>query len=290
MGTSDSPFAHLLSNLDDEDELRAVENRTLDEAIAHTRRAVDDIVAHYNANYEIVAKVAMFSGGNDSTTFLHLFRDYVDRCCHVNTGIGVPETREHVRRVCAEWSIPLDERTPPPGSTYRELVLQYGFPGPGSHGFMYRNLKERAFRLERRSLVTQPRKQRVVFLAGMRHFESERRMMNTELTHVDGSIVWISPLAYWTDAHMAEYRRRFDVPRNEVSDCLHMSGECLCGSYAKPGELEHIRFFYPHVAAMIDELQEEVAAAGRHATWGTRPPGRRKKGSTGPMCAKCELT
>lgn len=31
----------------------------------------------------------------------------------------------------------------------------------------------------------------------------------------------------------------------------HMSGECLCGAFAKPGELDEIRFWYP---AMADEL------------------------------------
>jgi hypothetical protein len=58
-----------------------------------------------------------------------------------------------------------------------------------------------------------------------------------------------------------------------------MSGECLCGAFAKPGELEMIRFFFPDTAAEIDELERKAKAAKKHCVWGTRPP-RKPKGAT----------
>src|SRR5690606_32380503 len=103
-----------------------------------------------------------------------------------------------------------------------------------------------------------------LFIAGRRRAESARRK-SRELPEFEreGSIVWVSPLVHWTNDDMAEYRRRFpDCPRNEVSDMIHMSGECLCGAFAGPNELEEIGFFFPDVKAEIHALEAEVKAAG----------------------------
>jgi 3'-phosphoadenosine 5'-phosphosulfate sulfotransferase (PAPS reductase)/FAD synthetase len=280
------------------DRVAWAEQATLDEAIAYSREILDRVIDETKQWFALNAVCGLFSGGNDSTTFMHLFRNRFDYAVHINTGIGIQETREYVRRCCADWNLPLLEELPPAGCSYRELVLKYGFPGPAGHMLMYTRLKERALRAVRRRLITNGRRQRVIYVAGMRYFESDRRSRNTEEVNRQGSIVWCSPLMWWTSRHMAEYRERFDVPRNEVSDNLHMSGECLCGAFAKPGELETIRFFYPETAAIIEALQDEVAAAGQHATWGTRPPRRavagqgafdlEATGEVGLLCAKCE--
>lgn len=269
-------------------DIDAMSNRSLDEALAHSHDLLDRVIAEHNP----VAVIGLFSGGNDSTTLVYAFRDRLTHLAHVNTGIGVEETRQFVRDQAAALGLPLIEKHPPPGSTYRDLVLRSGFPGPASHVYMYRNLKERALRLVRKDFITDSRKQRVLFVGGMRVFESTRRMGTTEEVHRDGSVVWVSPIAWWTGEHMAEYRRRHDVPRNEVSDNLHMSGECLCGAFAAPGELEQIRFFYPATAAAIEALQDEARDAGVHAEWGTRPPRDKRTFATaapGPLCTSCTL-
>ena len=86
------------------------------------------------------------------------------------------------------------------------------------------------------------------------------------------------------------------LPLNEVTEHLHMSGDCTCGAFARPGEKEEIRFFYPEKAAEIDEMERVVAAAGIPACkWGQRPPGteRQPKASKGDdviprLCAGCK--
>jgi hypothetical protein len=98
----------------------------------------------------------------------------------------------------------------------------------------------------------------------------------------------VSPLVHWTDAHMREYRARHRcqldhdhaphrlchegaLPLNEVTEHLHMSGECLCGAYAKPGELDEVEFFYPHAAEPLRKLEAEAEAAGvPYCKWGQR--------------------
>jgi 3'-phosphoadenosine 5'-phosphosulfate sulfotransferase (PAPS reductase)/FAD synthetase len=104
----------------------------------------------------------LFSGGYDSLVATHLsatlledtMRKYAshfgDRVpavhvLHVNTGIGVPQTRDYVRSVAHTQGWHYLEYTTP--ESYEESVLRYGFPGPGQHSTMYSRLKERAIRL-----------------------------------------------------------------------------------------------------------------------------------------------
>lgn len=115
-------------------------------------------------------------------------------------------------------------------------------------------------------------------------------------------MVFASPLAMWTKIDMVAYRGLNDVPFNPVTDHLGMSGECLCGAFAKEGELERIRLWYPDVAAEIDALMEEVRQAGHEepwCTWGHRSRGKgalithRGPGSSlpekvGMLCSDCQ--
>lgn len=233
----------------------------------------------------ITGRVILFSGGNDSTVLAHLFRRYATYAAHANTGIGIEQTREFVRSTCAAWDLPLIEHH---GESYRDLVLDQGFPGPAMHWKMYQRLKERALRDVRRDLVQNSRRERVLFLAGRRRQESERRE-DVVVTEREDAVIWASPLAHWTALDLTAYRGLHDVPTNPVSANLHMSGECLCGAFAKPGELDLIAEWYPDVAAEIRALEAEVAATGRHhpdvCTWGH---GKGRKSKSGRLCGSCD--
>lgn len=236
--------------------------------------------------------VVLFSGGNDSTVLAHLMRERATHFAHCNTGIGIEQTRQFVRDRAAEWDKPLIEVSPPKGSTYREMVVAHGFPGPASHWVMFRHLKERGMRQVQRDFIDHPRRQRVIFLSGIRRAESARRSERDDF-HREGSIVWVAPLINWTNEDMNAYRAHFVVPRNEVADLIHMSGECLCGAFAKKNELDEIGFFFPEVKAEIEAIQVEVRRAGnapeQRCTWGwgaDRPIPTRTK--VGPLCSSCE--
>jgi hypothetical protein len=107
----------------------------------------------------------------------------------------------------------------------------------------------------------------------------------------DGSAIWASPIAMWTKLDMNTYRLMCgDVPVNPVSEKLHMSGECLCGSFAKPNELDEIRMWFPDVAAEIDQLEAEVRAAGHKepfCRWGHGQGKPTEK--TGKLCTSCDI-
>ncbi|KAB1146783.1 phosphoadenosine phosphosulfate reductase family protein [Streptomyces luteolifulvus] len=276
--------------------------RTLDEAIARTF----EILGEALATYPIVGSYGLFSGGNDSVVLMHLMRERMDALLHVNTGTGIPETTQHVRDVAAAWNVDLHELHPQ--NSYQDLVLGkvlagrgpnagkravwQGFPGPVGHKVMYRHLKDEPLMAFRRSVVgDQGRTRKIVYLGGMRWAETDRRFRNAEAIDQDGAIVWVSAIVHWTDVHMREYRARyrcqqdhehaqhrlcFDgaLPLNEVTEHLHMSGECLCGAFAKPGELDEIEFFYPEVAGALRDLERQAERAGIPACrWGQKPPG-----------------
>lgn len=234
------------------------------------------------------AWAVLYSGGNDSTVLAHMMRHRVDCAIHANTTIGIEATRQFVRDTCSAWGLDLIEKSPP--QTYRDLVLERGFPGPAMHFKMYARLKERALDAVRSELITNPRRERILFIAGRRRSESKRRATIPAM-ETDGSAIWASPLVMWTKLDMNTYRlMQGDVPVNEVSEKLHMSGECLCGSYAKPGELEEIRFWYPEMAAEIDALQAEVRAVGHREPFCTWGHGQGKPvESIGKLCTSCTL-
>lgn len=234
----------------------------------------------------------LFSGGNDSTVLAHMMRHRAQYAVHANTTIGIEQTRQFVRDTCQTWGLELIERTAP--VPYRDLVLERGFPGPAMHFKMFSRLKERPLDEVRRELITAPRRQRVLFIAGRRRAESKRRT-NIPLMETDGSAIWASPLAMWTKEDMGVYRaiaaRDGDpVPFNSVSDALGMSGECLCGAFAQEGELDRIRLWYPDTAAEIDQLEADVRAAGHKEPWCRWGHGKGKPTEkAGRMCDSCDF-
>lgn len=251
-----------------------------------------------NEGRMVAATVVLFSGGNDSTTLAHMFRDTVDYAAHANTTVGIEETRDFVRNTCEEWGLPLIERKPPRESDhYRSLVLDHGFPGPAMHFKMFQRLKERALMQVRSELVNDPRKERVVFIAGRRRTESQRRA-HVPISERRGSTVWVSPLVNWTKLDLNTYRLMAgDVPRNQASDLIHMSGECLCGAFAAPGERAEIDQWFP---LALDEIRElEALLAGRvdipeHRKtwgWGADPAKKALDGASsksGLLCSSCD--
>jgi 3'-phosphoadenosine 5'-phosphosulfate sulfotransferase (PAPS reductase)/FAD synthetase len=235
--------------------------------------------------------VGLFSGGNDSTVLCHVMLQRITHLAHANTTIGVEQTRQFVRDTAQDWCKPLLEFKPANESDhYRALVLDHGFPGPGHHFKMYQRLKERSLRQVRAALV-QNRSQRVVFLAGRRRTESKRRAAIPMMERT-GSIVWASPMVNWTKMDLNTYRLMHEVPVNEVTELLHMSGECLCGSFAHAGELDEISIWFPDVANEIRALQSEIAHRDdipeQRKTWGWGSNSKVKASKTGALCTSCD--
>jgi 3'-phosphoadenosine 5'-phosphosulfate sulfotransferase (PAPS reductase)/FAD synthetase len=291
---------------------------TLDEAIAKAHALVDEVLNRYSPEHVLLA----YSGGEDSAIVTHLLRERATALVHINTGISVPATAVHVRDIAAQWRLELIEAAPP--RTYEDLILGKvlstrggnigrqvwkGFPGPAAHNVMYNRLKERALDRVRRMLVgPRGRTGQIVQLAGMRWAESDQRFRNASEIDPRGARVWCSPIVWWTEGHMREYRARYRcqlahdhgphmlctpgaLPRNEVTQHLHMSGDCLCGAYAQDGEIYGIELFYPEIAERLHELERRALAQGdippQRCVWGWGA-GRERPSGAGPMCSRCQ--
>jgi 3'-phosphoadenosine 5'-phosphosulfate sulfotransferase (PAPS reductase)/FAD synthetase len=251
--------------------------------------AIDQAVVEHQPSHVF----ALFSGGHDSLCSTHVAAQHpsFSGVCHVNTGIGIEETREFVRQTCREHGWPLLEYHPD-GKTYEDLVREKGMPGgPQSHNTMYYWLKQRQIR----RLVAdhkQHRNDRVMLVTGIRRKESGRRMESTISVPVrrNGAQLWVNPILDWTKADCNAYIAEHGLRRNEVSDTLHRSGECLCGALASHDEIGDIERWYPAAALEIHRIEQVAVDAGqRSIKWAYRPPEvHRDQLDFLPLCASCQ--
>jgi 3'-phosphoadenosine 5'-phosphosulfate sulfotransferase (PAPS reductase)/FAD synthetase len=236
-----------------------------------------DVLDEAEADHQPVKRWALFSGGHDSLTACAVAfawaaeRGLEMEAAHLRTGTGVPQTLEYVELVAHQQGWPLTIFDPP--VPYADIVREHGFPGPGQHGLMYARLKERPLR----ELVRQSKtafSDRVMLVTGARSDESQRRMRHVERITRDGAQLWTAAIWNWSKIDCANYAfKRRELPRSPVVDIMHMSGECRCGAFARPGELAEWMAWFPEETQWITDLQEEIAAAGVQAyRWGERPP------------------
>lgn len=264
--------------------------RSLDAMVAEAR----GIVARAVEQFQPVRTLALFSGGNDSTTMVHIVHDLVDGALHIDTGIGIPETRRFVEETCRALDLDLEVRETDP-AVYRDIVLgptRQGFPGPAFHYITYHRLKSQ--RLQEVQRDHSRRGERILFVSGVRSAESGRRMRNIGGVEIDpprgrlSRCAWANPIVHFTALDLAGYRDQHGITQNPVAALIHKSGECLCGAYAQPGELEELELWFPETAAYIRSLEQEALAQGkRWPKWGDRPPDRRP--APGPLCSSCQL-
>ncbi len=249
--------------------------------------------------------LALFSGGNDSTAMLSLVKDQVDAAVHIRTGTGIESTFTHVRETCEAWGVRLIVLETDP-AVYRKLVLRgafkrrdgtigvgQGFPGPALHYICYHHLKQARLRELQRDYSK--RGERLLLVSGVRRKESKRRSKSVEKKEWSGPdhearrCWWANPLVNFTGEDMLRIREAAELPRCEAAALIHKSGECLCGAFAKPGELEELEFWFPAVGQQIRDLEREAEQAGkRYCRWGHGAIQGESK-PVGPLCSGCEL-
>lgn len=210
---------------------------------------------------------AAVSGGHDSLTAMHVAHESteieLDGIIHINTGIGIPETREFVKERADALDLEfheIDDRED--WREYTNRVQEYGLPGAGVHEKEWINNKHEPLNnflstLDGTTLI----------VSGARRHESDQRWENVDATglEIENDRIWVSPLAGWTGIDVRAYRRDNDLPMNPVVDLLEMSGECLCGSFGSREELRMIRNWYPWVWAYIQSIEAKVIDRARNS-------------------------
>lgn len=260
-----------------------------------TDRPTPEEVIQRALSHGPVAIYALLSGGDGSLGATHYYMNNVPGCqvAHIDTGIGILRTQHFVRNTCEREGYPLTiiRAKEDCGQDYDRIVLKYGFPGPAQHNRMYAQLKERAIRELVRRAKTK-RGDKVMLLTGICHDDSVRRSgYGDSLITFNGAQMWVNAL-YWAGATWIHHRiNNSGLPRNPVAEELGMSGECLCGAFASPGELAIVKRVCPETGARIERLQEQARFAGVHSKWEEAPPKKRDDQLTEdmfmPMCRGC---
>ncbi len=255
---------------------------------------------------------AAFSGGHDSIVSTHLISRHplFKGVIHIDTGIGIPETQQYVIDVCKRfgWQLKIYRATEYINGkgifdpqVYEDLVFKFGFPGPSMHTIFYNRLKERCLHQFIRENKTKRDNPQIVISTGFRSTESKRRNKYVDQTMTSNglpkSAIFLSPIINWSEQDVSDYMGIHNLPRNPVKDNLCISGECLCGAYAKKNEMIAIEVHYPTVAKRIKDLERKVKDKFPWG-WEDRPPKwwkekRRKEnleanGQLGLFCQNCE--
>ena len=233
-----------------------------------------------------------YSGGKDSGIVLDIIaKNYPDNFRGVvfaDTGIGTQATIDFVKSYCNEKKYPLfiisqndmirkkDTKLGKKGGkfnfSYTDIVLEHGFPKQGVHTIVMRKLKYIPLRYFILSRIEKGEKPAVI--SGIRKFESQRRSKwATESIHKDGKMCFISPILYKRDDWVYRYFLENNIKRSPVYETLHISGDCLCGCFAKKDELKLLEMFHPDVFKKIKDLENEIKIKGtkeakKYSTWG----------------------
>lgn len=143
------------------------------------------------------------------------------------------------------------------GKTFENYCKKYGFPHAGQHNQVMRWLKSKA--LVAFALSQTKPKERIAFISGVRHKESSRREVNAQIIGVSEDtprIIWIAPVYYWTTEQAYAFVRKHEFELSESYTMLHISGDCLCGAFAKKEEAYLIKQFYPDTGKQIAEIEK----------------------------------
>lgn len=259
------------------------------------RRAIKYIVRAIHT-YKPTSIQVGFSGGTDSMVVTHLvmnyFKKYGAEVFHVNTGIGIEKTRKFVRETCKKYDWTLNEIFVKEdcNQDYDKIVEEHGFPGPAQHTKMYIRLKERGINELKRRTTNWGEK--ILLCTGIRHDESFNRMQYTnDIIQIhNNTYIWCNPIYWFSPQDKYEYYKKYDLPKNEVTDLLGFSGECLCGAYAHKGELELIGLIEPETKQRIQELEKKLYLLGnKRCEWesGKELDEKTETEKFMPMCVGC---
>ena len=215
------------------------------------------------------------SGGKDSVSVCHWFStnypELFKGILFCDTTIGIPDTRKFVEKLCKEQGWELHISTPRIGAkydkngkcikqgkpfTYREWVMEYGFPTQRAHRYIMGYLKYQPMR----NFIKEKSLHHGCLISGVRRKESKRRMKTVKGAVLkEGRLHFCQPFVDKTSPWVFDYLNSHDLHISPVYQTMHYSGDCLCGAYAKPEEINLLKGFYPDMAKKLADLEKELA-------------------------------
>ena len=219
---------------------------------------LDEAVKRWNP----VKVIVLFSGGNDSVGTAHIAKAWADlrgrdiSAAAIDTGLSVDGWRAHTVKAARACGFPLSIEGPHDPHFYKEQVLEHGFPYTRTaHRIMYNRLKERVIRDILRNSKTE-RKDRVLFVTGIRRHESPERWDLNPLTRTRAAC-YVNPIIDYTDEMRDQYLADNELPTNPFNQHGLGSGDCQCnwGAFVT---LEELKEHSPNLYAKLAPIDAEV--------------------------------
>lgn len=198
--------------------------------------------------------IGLFSGGKDSIVACLVAG--VKEVVYCRTGVGLNE--QYVKDMCKRFDWKLIIVEPKQGESYEEFVKKYGFPHSGIHNSIMGCLKFhplRKWHYEQKKLG-----RNIMFVSGARRKESKRRKkrdyMKKQYNELDGMRFYKS-IFDWTTTQVWDYLKENNIPRSPIYETMHISGDCLCGSFSSKGESAFLKMFHPKMFNYFLELEKK---------------------------------
>ncbi len=193
---------------------------------------------------------ALFSGGKDSFATAKVLQEagLLSGVVLFDTGIASPEWAPTCQALCEKYEFKY-EIIPTP-VRYEWYVWRYGFPGPAMHGQTMNYLKGRCVREFKRKHPGE------ALASGVRTQESNRRTFNTKPVSVVEGVTVYAPIHDWSTEQVWKYvtQHGYEKPRSYLT--LGISGDCLCGAFARDHERAAIKEHYPDLDRRLTSLEE----------------------------------
>ena len=204
-----------------------------------------------------VEYIGLFSGGKDSLVTCHkAWKDGImNEVIYCRTGVGLNE--DYVKETCKKYGWELTIVEPAKHETFEIFVERFSFPHQGMHGAIMGFLKGHPLRKWNREQKKLGRK--IIYLSGRRLSESARRKRmksNTEKANFDGMDMW-SYIFKMSTIEVWKYIGEHDLKRSPTYETMHLSGDCLCGSFSTKGESAFLKMFHPEMAKRFLELEKK---------------------------------
>jgi 3'-phosphoadenosine 5'-phosphosulfate sulfotransferase (PAPS reductase)/FAD synthetase len=198
-----------------------------------------------------------FSGGEDSYFVAKEAMDkgWAHGVVYCDTGSGLAENLDYVRRVCDRHNWPLV--IVPPREPYERPAMRYGWPGTDYHS-MWFNIAKGAGWGELQNQIDGSLK----LVTGVREDESVVRAENItgevqrETSNFTGW--YLSPKFQATDDEVEAYLEEHDLEKNPVYDTVGRSGDCYCMAYGGRDELAVLYTHFPEHYAFIMNTERRV--------------------------------
>lgn len=172
-----------------------------------------------------------FSGGKDSlaVTYFAMTNGLAHGVVYCDTGSGLAENLNYVRKICARHGWPLV--IVPPRYCYEWPALRYEFPGPDLHSYWFDYCKGDGWRTLWHQIDGS-----LKLITGVRKAESDVRVktVTSEVQYETGNFRgwYISPFWEREDETLVEYLDRHGLERNPCYGNIGRSGDCYCLAYA----------------------------------------------------------